>query len=226
MPRRVGGDVAGIVYHAMNRAIAGLTLFKDQGDYGAFEGILQEAWQREPIRILSYTVMPNHWHMVLLPTRGGQMASFLRWLSVTHAKRWHAYRGTAGSGHLYQGPFKSFPVATDEYFLTACRYVERNALAAGLVRKAQDWRWSSLWRRLRGDADAKAILSPWPEEPTENWLEWVNTPLTDRELEAMQASIRRGRPFGSLQWQEEMAAKLGCEHTLRSRGRPMKTCGR
>ncbi len=211
-----------MVYHAMNRSVAALALFDHPGDYSAFERILEEACERASVHLFAYCVMPNHWHMVLQPTRNGQMAEFFRWLSVTHAKRWHAHRGTTGAGHLYQGPYKSFPIETDQYFLTACRYVERNPLRAGLVQAAQEWRWSSTWRRERGDSDAKAILHPWPLEPSGDRIEWVNTPLTERELDAVRLSLQRGRPYGSPDWQQQMAAKLGCESTLRPRGRPPK----
>ena len=53
----------------------------------------------------------------------------MNWLTLTHTQRWHAHRHNSGSGHLYQGRFKSFVVQEDDHFLTVCRYVERNALA-------------------------------------------------------------------------------------------------
>ena len=59
--------------------------------------------------------------------------------------RWHVAHGTVGRGHLYQGRFKSFPVEEDEHFFWLCRYVERNALTANVVPRAEDWRWGSLW---------------------------------------------------------------------------------
>ena len=54
--------------------------------------------------------------------------------------RYHAHRHSTGKGHLYQGRFKSFPIQDDEHFLVVCRYVERNALRAGLVDHAEQWR--------------------------------------------------------------------------------------
>src|SRR5207244_11561664 len=114
-------------------------------------------------RLLSYCLMPNHWHLMLWPREDDELTAFVRWLTHTHTMRWHAHYHTAGTGHLYQGRFKSFPVQTDEHFLTVCRYVERNALRARLVPRAEDWRWSCLWRRKHGDDKALALLSAWPE---------------------------------------------------------------
>ena len=80
------------------------------------------------------------------------MSRFTGWLTLTHTQRWHAHRHNTGSGHLYQGRFKSFPVQDDGHFFTVCRYVERNALRANLVQRAEDWRWGSLHRWKQGIA--------------------------------------------------------------------------
>ena len=65
---------------------------------------------------------------------------------VTHTQRWHAHRHSSGSGPVYQGRFKSFPVQTDEHFPRVARYVEGNTLRAQLVERAENWQWSSLYR--------------------------------------------------------------------------------
>ena len=65
-------------------------------------------------------------------------------MTVTHTQRWHAAHRTAGTGPLYQGRFKSFPIQEHEHLLSVLRYAERNALRANLVKRAADWRWSSL----------------------------------------------------------------------------------
>ena len=80
--------------------------------------------------------MPNHWHFVLWPQGDGDLSEFMRWLTVTHTQRWHAAHHTAGTGPLYQGRFKSFPIQADDHLLTVLRYVERNALRANLVERA------------------------------------------------------------------------------------------
>ncbi len=82
---------------------------------------------------------------MLWPREDGDLGRFMQRLGVTHARRWHEHRRRVGYGHVYQGRYKSFPVERDEHFLTVCRYVERSALRARLVRRAENWRWSSLW---------------------------------------------------------------------------------
>ena len=144
MPRRPRCATGGLVYHVLNRAIGQMTLFETQGDYLSFERTIAQAHERVAMRTLAFCIMPTHWHLVLWPRADGDLSEFMRWLTVTHTQRRHAHRGTAGSGPLYQGRFKSFPIASDGHFLRVCRYVERNPLRAGLVTRAEDWRWSSL----------------------------------------------------------------------------------
>jgi putative transposase len=148
MPRALRQSEGGVVYHVLNRANGRAQIFENDGEYRDFVLLLEETGSKVPVRILSYCVMPNHWHLVLWPAKDGQLSLFMQKLTVAHTQRWHARHGTSGTGHLYQGRFKSFPVQSDEHFLTVCRYVERNPLRARLVRRAENWRWSSLWLRL------------------------------------------------------------------------------
>lgn len=222
MARPLRVAVGDVIYHVLNRANAGLQLFEKTGDYWAFERVLEEAHERIPMRTLAYCLMPNHWHLVLWPRGDGDLSRFMAWVTLTHTQRWHAHHETAGRGHVYQGRFKSFPVQEDEHFLTVCRYVERNPLRAGLVVQAEEWRWSSLWRRLLGAAPTRRWLAEWPVAGPSRWVDWVNEPQTEVELEALRRCVTRGQPFGSEVWARHTARRLGLEATLRARGRPRK----
>lgn len=210
----------GYVYHVVNRANARLKIFEKDADYEAFERILAQAVERTATRLLAYCVMPNHWHLVVWPREDGELSRFTGWLTLTHTQRWHAHRQSAGSGHVYQGRFKSFPIQDDEHFLTVCRYVERNALRANLVQQAEDWRWGSLWRWRFGDAEQKQLLATWPVRRSPGWLRHVNEPLSDDELQSLRRCVARGNPYGGDTWNKRITKKLGLESTTRGRGRP------
>jgi putative transposase len=197
-------------------------MFRKDADFEAFEQVMIEAFERHPIRILSYCVMSNHWHFAVWPENDAQVTDFFRWLAHTHAMRWRVSRRTVGFGHLYQGRFKSFPVQSDEHLLTLCRYIERNPLSAGLVRKAQLWRFSSLWARTQGRDAIQALMAPWPVKRPKNWIDRVNAALSAKELDHIRVSIERGRPYGSDTWVTRTVAELGLQHTVRSEGRPRK----
>lgn len=218
MPRRKRMSTSGYVFHVLNRGAGRATIFHQPGDYEAFERILEEACNRFSMRLLTFCVMPNHWHLMVWPSFEGQLSPFMHWLTVTHTKRWHAAHGSTGLGPVYQGRFKAFPVQEDDHFLTVCRYVERNPLRAGLVSRAFDWRWCGLWHRR--NASPAMPLASWPVSPFEDWNDWVYQPHTQAELDALRCSARRGTPFGEQEWQQATAARLDLETTLRPRGRP------
>jgi putative transposase len=222
MGRALRTTAGGLVYHVLNRANARMRIFEKRGDYAAFERILDEAVERAGMRLLAYCVMPNHWHLVLWPRNDGDLSTFVGWLTLTHTQRWHAHRHSVGSGHVYQGRFKSFVVESDEHLWTVCRYVERNALRAELCQQAEDWQWSSVWRRESGSPDSRGVLSEWPIERPQDWLRRLNRAEHPRELEAVRRCINRGQPYGSAPWVERIAAEFGLESAFRPRGRPRR----
>ena len=211
-----------MVFHVLNRANARARIFAKEADYAAFERAMAETLVKKPMRILGYLIMPNHWHLVLWPEGDGDLARFMHRLTIAHVRRWHLHRKTVGCGHLYQGTYKSFPVETDEHLLTVLCYVERNALCAG---------WSIGGRLALVELMALAApevsedvppLTDWPVERPRQWLFQVNRPQPKAEVEALQTSVERGRPFGSTVWQAMTAEKLGLESTFQPRGRPRK----
>jgi putative transposase len=159
MGRPLRTKAGGLIYHALNQTNRRAELFASSGDYEAFLRALADGQAEHPIRLLGYSIMPNHWHLVVWPEQDGQLSRFVGWATLTHTQRWHAFRGSVGSGHLYQGRFKSFVIEADEHLLTVLRHVERNALRAGLVKRAEDWPWSSLWQRLHPQAEGRPTLS-------------------------------------------------------------------
>ena len=220
MGRSPRADEAGGIYHALNRGNAKHAIFFKDADYEAFERIIAEGLEKFPIELIAYQWMNNHWHMVLSPHEDSGMGKFLRWITLTHTQRHHAHHGTAGFGHVYQGRFKSFPIQDDQHFHVVCRYVERNALTAKLVKKAQDYRWGSLFNWLGGRSPIE--LATWPVRRLPNWTKRVNEVITKKEQEAITQSVIRGVPFGTEQWTSSTVKRLGLESTIRSRGRPKK----
>lgn len=222
MPRQSRDDRAGQIYHALNRGNQRQTIFHKPEDYDAFVRVLAEGLQKYSVELFSFTLMPNHWHLVLRPVQDGQMGRLLRWVTATHTLRYRGHYRNRGGGHLYQGRFKSFAIADDEHFYVVCRYVERNPLRAAMVKSAKDWPHGSLYRWNQPKEPDPPLLSPWPLRRLPGWNERVDAALTAGELKELRTCVDRSRPYGSEQWVEQVAERYGLWHTLRPAGRPRK----
>src|SRR5262245_1398213 len=168
------------------------------------------------MRILAYCLMPNHFHFVLWPHHDGDLRVWMQWLLTAHVRRSHKHYG--GSGHVWQGRFKAFPIEHDHHLLTVLRYVERNPLRANLVKRAEHWHWSSARLWLPGAARGVIEIGPVPRG--DDWLERVHQPATLAEIQGLKRSLERGAPFGSETWVKRKTTELGLESTLRAQGRP------
>lgn len=218
MPRTARVAPGGMAFHVLNRGVARMRVFDHDEDYAAFERVVAETLRIAPMRICAFCWMPNHWHFVLWPQRDGDLSKFMQRMGNMHTQRWQRAKQRVGYGHLYQGRFKSFPVEGDDHFYTVVRYVERNALRAGLVARAEDWRWGSLHRRVTGKREP--LLKEWPLPEPADWPAQVNQPQTEAELDAIRRCVRRGSPYGNAPWVAQAAERLSLQSTLRPRGRP------
>jgi putative transposase len=195
------------VYHVLNRGAKKGLLFGNASDYGAFEDLLSEATTRVPMRVLAYCLMPNHWHLLLWPLQDGDLSRFVKWLATTHACRWTRDRECVGNGAVYQSRFKSIPIETGPHLFWAWRYVERNALRAQLVSKAEDWQWCSLRKRM--NVPSPPWLDRGPVPLPADWPEVVNVPQTNEEIEVFRNRMKKGKPFGRDDWLSSSEAIRG-----------------
>lgn len=218
MPRIVRGLADGIIYHVLNRGNGKQRVFHKSRDYEAFINLMKKAKELYPIKIFAYCLMPNHFHMVVMPMKAEDLSKWMQWLMTSHVRRYHNHYG--GSGHVWQGRFKSFPIQNDNHLLTVIRYVEGNPVRASLVSSTKDWEWSS-HRENVGEIPYALVSKP-PIELPQDWSHYVDQPITKNELEKLRQSVNRQSPFGTLSWQEKVSKELGLESTIRPRGRPRK----
>ena len=224
MGRKARAAVGGWAYHVINRGNRRMRVFGHDGDYRAFLQAMADGLQVVPMRILGWCLMPNHWHLVLWPRNAAGLSDFFRWVCTTHVRRWRTHRHNGGEGHLYQGRFKSFPIQRDEHLRQAVRYVEANPRRARLVKRAEDWPYSSLWSGERPEESCVQLEEGWVSRDGK-WLAWVNAGASAEELGELRVSVNRGRPYGGKRWTAGAAARMGLESTLRSPGRPRKMGG-
>ena len=217
----------GLIYHALNRGNNRADVFVDEHDHLAFREALAKTHQRYPFQLFGYCVMTNHFHLLLRPEPGQSISRILQSLTVAHTWRYHKRHRTVG--HVWQGRFKSPVIQDDIHLLVVLRYVEANPLRAGIVADLKDYPWSSYHTHGLGQPDS--LLSSFPEwdsldrtEPLRQarWRRKLAGPHDGNELAAIRESVRRGLPFGSPDWSDATARRLGIDLNPRPRGRPRK----
>lgn len=179
---------AGCIVHVVNRGNDKRLLFERAREFEEFLRLIAWAKALCPVRIVAYCIMSNHWHFVFWVEVEWDVSAFLHRLTTTHAKRWRRRTDTEGEGHVYQDRFKASSIFNERYYFNCLRYVEQNALQAGLVRSAKDWRWSSLAERL---GNGRGILSPDPVGLPIGWVELVDRPLPQCDADEIRSSLRR-----------------------------------
>jgi len=185
MPRIPRGQVAGYAYHVINRGNGRSEIFHKPGDYEAFVDLIERAKARHELRVFAFCIMPNHFHMILQPSTTTVLSEFMQWLMTSHVRRYHSHYG--GSGHIWQGRFKSFPIQRDDHLVAVLRYVLQNPVRAGLAKSVKEWNWSSVKRNtLRECVNRQRPFG------TSRWQQEIAMKL------GLESTIRpRGRPRGS-----------------------------
>ncbi|NYT27291.1 MAG: transposase [Candidatus Thiodubiliella endoseptemdiera] len=111
----------------------------------SFPKIIKTGLERDNIELHAYCLMPNHFHLLLVPQGENSLSKFMQWVMTSMCV---IIIRKQTSEHIWQGRFKSFIVEKDSYYLTLMRYIEANALRADLSKTAQDWQYRSLSEKV------------------------------------------------------------------------------
>lgn len=140
MARPLRIEYPGAFYHVISRGNAGCTVFKSIRDREKFFEYLEKAVERFSIRVHTYCLMTNHFHL-LLETPNANLSKAVQWINVSYATYFNRKRGR--KGHLFQGRFKSILIDADEYLKHLSRYIHLNPVRARMVDRPDEYRWSS-----------------------------------------------------------------------------------
>jgi len=134
-------------YHIMNRGLAHNPIFIDDSHRQIFLDLLHEIHHRYQVEIHAYCLMDNHYHL-LLRTPLGNISRIMRHLDGIYTQRFN--RSVKRDGPLFRGRYKSILIEADAYLLRLSRYIHLNPIKAKLVKKSEEFRWSSYQAFLSG----------------------------------------------------------------------------
>lgn len=221
MPRISRAVAEGLPYHVTQRGNRRGDVFYEDKDRQKYLEWLLKYSREKGLKIWAYCLMTNHIHLVVVPEKADSLEKVLRPLHMRYAQ--YMNRKKSWSGHLWQGRF--FSSALDERYLRAAvRYVERNPLRAGIVEKAEDYKWSSAAAHCgkREDEILSADIHLLQETPAWAWSKWLQEPDGDEEMDILRRNVQKGLPCGSESFITELEKKLERSLIFRPQGRPRK----
>jgi putative transposase len=190
LPRLV---IPGVPHHVTQRGNGRAQTFFADGDYELYRDLLAESCHAANVEVWAWVLMPNQVHLILTPADADGLRRALAPVHRRYAGTIHAR--LRRTGHFWQGRFGA--VAMDEAHLAvAVRYVALNPVRAGLVARAQDWRWSSVHAHLPGADDSITALAPILERFPRFAAFIATEPDPDASARLRQAEST-GRPLGS-----------------------------
>lgn len=222
MPRLSRAVFAGVPHHVTQRGNRREEIFFADEDRAAYLSWLKEYGELHDVEILAYCLMSNHIHLVAVPATDDGLQKMLKPLHMRYAQRVNRARGW--KGHLWQGRYFSSPL-DEAYLWAAVRYVERNPVRAGMVRKAEAYRWSSAAAHCGTEQDALLDLeSVWNKQfaTIENWSEWLAEGDEADELQILRRNVEKGLPCGSESFVQALGNQVGRMLMHRPQGRPKK----
>ena len=214
--------IPGSPHHVTQRGNRRAPTFFEDGDYILYLKWLSEAASNARTEIWAYCLMPNHVHVILTPEDE-------QGLRRTFADLHRRYTGFINArhgwtGHLWQGRFGSVAM-DDAYLANAVRYVAMNPVRAGLVERAEDWRWSSARAHLAGEDDGVVRVAPVLER-VGDFRAFIGDDADAAAFKALRQSETTGRPLGSAGWITALERSSGRTLAPQKRGRKSREIGK
>ena len=208
----------GLPHHVTQRGNRGLETFFSEADYQAYLGLLAESCAQAETEVWAYCLMPNHVHLILVPSHPDGLRAALGEAHRRYTRRINQRQDWRG--HLWQERYHSFPL-DEPHLAAAVRYVERNPVRAGLARRPEDWAWSSARAHLDGRDDALVRVAPLLER-FPDWRDYLSDDVDAAALKTLRQHGRSGRPLGSERFVAKLETELGRHIGAGRRGRPPK----
>ena len=215
MARMARVVVPGYPHHVTQRGNRRQKTFFNQDDYGYYLSLMAEFTQQSGTEVWAYCLMPNHVHLVMVPSAEDGLRAPLAEVHRRYTRYINFREGWRG--HLWQERFHSFTM-DEAHLLATVRYVERNPVVAGLCTYPDDWKWSSARAHLQGEDDALVRVKPMLDR-INKWQTYLSVTKTDCKDKLIEQHTRTGRPLGGAEFVTQLEDITGRKLAPRRPGR-------
>lgn len=207
MPRVARVVAEGMPHHVIQRGNRRQQVFFGDDDREYYLKQLFDKCRRYEMDIWAYCLMDNHVHLIVVPKKEESLAKTVGETHKFYTRMINFKKGWRG--YLWEGRFKSFVL--DEAYLWAClRYVERNPVRAKMVRRAEDYRWSSAWAHVHRTPN-ELLSECFVLEEVDDWAAYLSEDEQEEDLKLFRRHGETGRPLGDANFLDRLKRKLGIE---------------
>lgn len=226
MARKPRLFVSEIPYHVVQRGNNKNPIFIKQSDYHCFLSVLEEAKQKHPCLIYSYCLMPNHFHLLLVPESKENVSLFMKFVGAKYVRYFN--KSYSRTGTLWEGRFRCSIIDENAYFLACLRYIEMNPVRAKLAKTPETYHWSSYKVRACGNHNPLVNLDAWYKslgetpQQCQNQYKKISQFFSEQDNNLIRSMTKKNAIVGNDNFKARIEISTQCQIKIREPGRPSK----
>lgn len=217
MPRIARIVVIGCPHHITQRGNYQQKTFSSKADYEKYLQWLSEYCKKYKLSILAFCLMPNHVHFISIPQQSDSLSKTFNACHMRYSQYYN--KKNNNKGHLWQGRFYSCPL-DEGHLYEAIRYVENNPVRAKIVKKAEEWKWSSAKAHLHKEKINLALGDIGDHKDIPDWDQYLTEKQDDKIIKKIKSNTLTGRPSGNDSFVSKIENMFGKRLRPLPEGRP------
>jgi len=218
MPRIARAVAVGFPHHIIQRGNNKEKVFFEKEDRQKYLELLKKYSDKWECPILAYCLMENHVHLLARPKQEKSLYKMMQGLTLCYTQ--YINRKYERTGRLWESRYHSCIVDREHYLWAVARYIEQNPRRAKIVKKEEDYPYSSAKAHIEGGKDHILGEELFNGNQRKDYIAFIRKGITEEEIQRLKYSTRTGRPFGREEFTKKMEKKLNKRFILQKPGRP------
>jgi len=220
MPRIARLVAVGYPHHVIQRGNNRQKVFFARATREKYLDLLKEYSKEWDVTVLAYCLMDNHVHLMLKPQKPESLAKLMQGITLSYTK--YRNRRYHKTGRLWESRYYSCIIDAEDYLWTVARYIEQNPVHAGIVKKAEDYPYSSARAHITAAQDEVLNEELVSAEERADYIKLIRSIITEKEAKFIRLSTKKGLPLGSDSFLKEIEGRLKVSFKNKKSGRPKK----